>query len=51
MKEEECGEKEERGTVNMTPATITVWVGMCCLLLVLLYKFYSYLGICVYFII
>lgn len=35
--------------MNITPSTIAVWVGMCCLLLVLLYMFYDYLGICVYF--
>ncbi|MCI4377780.1 hypothetical protein PGIGA_G00207040 [Pangasianodon gigas] len=43
MKEEEIGEKEERETVNLTPTTIAVYVGMCCLMLLLLYMFYDYL--------
>ncbi|XP_060776829.1 signal peptide peptidase-like 2 [Neoarius graeffei] len=41
--QEESGETEESETVNITPSTIAVWVGMCCLLLVLLYMFYDYL--------
>lgn len=50
VKEEESGEKEKSEMVNMTPAAIGVWVGMCCVLLLLLYKFYTYLGNWVYFI-
>lgn len=50
VKEEESGEKEKSEMVNMTPAAIGVWVGMCCVLLLLLYKFYTYLGTWVYFI-
>lgn len=49
MKENGAG--EERETVNMTSTVIALWVGMCCVLLVLLYNFYNYLGmdLCVCF--
>ncbi|KAK2860786.1 hypothetical protein Q7C36_004952 [Tachysurus vachellii] len=45
MKEEQSGEREEsrEETVTMTPVQIALWVGMCCLVLVLLYMFYDYL--------
>ncbi|GAA6080948.1 signal peptide peptidase-like 2 isoform X1 [Tachysurus ichikawai] len=45
MKEEQSGEREEtrEETVTMTPVQIALWVGMCCLVLVLLYMYYDYL--------
>ncbi|TSL47677.1 Signal peptide peptidase-like 2B [Bagarius yarrelli] len=44
MKEEQSGESEEKETVTMTAVQIGLWVGMSCLVLMLLYIFYDYLG-------
>lgn len=44
LKRDEAAEKQDEETVDVTPVMISIFVVMCCSMLVLLYFFYDYLG-------